>query len=265
MAGAEGSRTFHVSSDAYDRYMGRYSKQLARVFAESVVPPAGGRFLDVGCGPGALTGEAVRLLGPSSVAAADPAPGFAEACRQRFPGVDVRVAPAEELPFSDDEFDAAAAQLVFHFVSDPVRAASEMRRVVRPGGIVAAAVWDISNGMQMLRAFWDAALSIDAAAPDEGRDLPFTRPGQLGSVFADVGLDDVTESTLRVSSEYAGFGELWDNFMAGIGPAGAWATSLPPANQIALRDALYQRLESPTGAFTLHAESCVTTGRVPPS
>lgn len=261
MAGAEGSRTFQATGEAYDNFMGRYSKQLAKGFADYALPAAGGRFLDVGCGPGALTGEAVRRLGAESVAAVDPTPGFADTCRERF-GIDVRVAPAESLPFADDEFDGAAAQLVFHFVSDPDRALAEMSRVVKPGGLVAAATWDLAGGMEMLRAFWDAAKAVDPAAPDEA-NTPFSSAGKLHALFTRAGLDDVDESSIVVEAGYSGFDELWANFRSGVGPAGAYAVARPPAEQSRLRDALFHRLGEPHGAFSIPAKSLVARARVP--
>lgn len=258
-----GTRTFQATGDAYDAFMGRYSRELAPAFADICVPKEGGRFLDVGCGPGALTTVAVDRLGAGSVAAVDPSPGFVEACRTRHTGVDVRQAPAEVLPFGDGEFDGAGAQLVFHFVSDPPKAASEMRRVMRSGGLVAATVWDMAEGMQMLRYFWDAALSLDPRAPDQARALRFGGAGELVALFADAGLLDVQESTLSVASTYGGFEELWNGFMQGIGPAGAYAVAQLPDTQSRLREALFERLGRPSGSFTLTAASRVACGRVP--
>lgn len=263
MNDVEGTRTFQASSHAYDSFMGRYSAELAPAFADYCLPAPGGRFLDVGCGPGALTGVACARLGSSSVAAVDPAPGFVQACRERNPGADVRCASAEQLPFAADEFDSAAAQLVFHFVSDPDRATAQMARVVRPGGTVAGAVWDFAQGMEMLRAFWDAALSIDPAAPDEARTRRFGKTGELAALFTVAGLRDVQETTLTVTSRYRDFDELWTSLLAGIGPAGAYTVAQSPGDRATLRDALYERLGGPTGPLTLAAVARAARGRVP--
>lgn len=263
MVDVQGARTFQATGDAYDLFMGRYSRELAHVFADYCLPDRGGRFLDIGCGPGALTGEAVVRLGAPSVAAVDPAPGFVQVCRHRQPDVDVRCAAAEALPFGDDEFDAAAAQLVFHFVTDPVAAVAEMRRVVRPGGVLAATVWDFAEGMQLLRAFWDAALTLDRAAPDEARVLRFGGPGELAGLFTEAGLGEVEESTATVTSRYRAFDELWDGFVAGIGPAGAYTVACSPADQARLRTALFDRLGRPSGSFTLGAVARMARARVP--
>lgn len=184
MGEVEGTRTFQAPAEAYDRFMGRYSHELAVPFAALCLPGDSGRFLDIGCGPGALTAVAIARQGVDAVAAVDPAPGFVAACRAKCPGVEVRQGPMEALPFDDGEFAAAAAQLVLHFVSDPERGVAEMRRIVRPGGVVAAAVWDVAEEMEMLRAFWDAALSLDPEAPDEARVLRFGAAGELSALFA---------------------------------------------------------------------------------
>lgn len=237
-----GTRTFQVSAQAYDLFMGRYSRRLAPVFADAFLGASRGRFLDVGCGPGALTAVAVERFGPANVVAVDPSPGFVQACRDRHPGVEVRCAPAERLPFGDDGFDYAAAQLVFHFVSEPETAAAELARVVRPGGVVAAATWDFADGMQLLRAFWDAALTLDPGAPDEARVLRFGAPGELAALLAGAGLAGVAERTAAVSSTYQDFDELWRGFLAGIGPAGAYTAALDDPKRARLREELHQRL-----------------------
>ena len=165
MENVEGARTFQTSGSAYDRFMGRYSMPLAELFADAAGVEPGQTVLDVGCGPGALTRVLVERLGTDAVAACDPSPPFVEECTARLPGVDVRAGRAEQIPFDDARFDAALAQLVLHFVSDPSAAAAEMRRTVRAGGVVGACVWDFADGMQMLRHFWDAAVALDASAP----------------------------------------------------------------------------------------------------
>jgi hypothetical protein len=152
---------------------------------------------------------------------------------------------------------------VLHFVSDPDEAAREMKRVVRRGGSVAACVWDFDDGMEMLRCFWDAALHIDPAAPDEARTLRFGRAGEIADLFESAGMVDVIESTLRVSSTYAGFDELWDGFMAGVGPAGAYCLALPDGDRQRLRAALFDRLGRPDGSFALGAIARCAVARTP--
>ena len=251
---------FAATGDAYDRFMGRYSRALAAPFADFAGVSPGQRALDVGCGPGALTGELVRRLGAQSVAACDPSAPFVSACAERHPGVDARAGSAEDLPYPDAEFDVVASQLVLHFVSDADRAGQQMRRVTRPGGTVAVCVWEFGQGMQLLRSFWDAAVRLDPDAPDELRTLRYGREGEIEEWLKTAGLGEVVESTLSVSSSYLDFDELWTGFLAGIGPAGAYAVSLPEARQAALRTALFERLGSPEGAFGLDAVARVGRG-----
>jgi SAM-dependent methyltransferase len=236
---------------------------LAVLFADSVGLVRGQSALDVGCGPGALTGVLVDRLGADSVAAFDPSPPFVAECAAAHPGADVREGRAEAIPFDDDRFDVALAQLVLHFVSDPTAAAVELRRVVRPGGIIGACVWDFEAGMEMLRLFWDAALDADHAAPDEARTMRFGRAGEIADWLGDVGLDEVAETTLAVTSTYTGFDEMWSGFLAGVGPAGAYCVSLSADQQAAVRQGMFDRLGAPDGALTLTATARSAHGRVP--
>ncbi|MEZ5246048.1 MAG: methyltransferase domain-containing protein [Acidimicrobiales bacterium] len=263
MEPVEGARTFQTTGGAYDAFMGRYSRALAPAFADRLHLTPGNTALDVGCGPGALTGVLVERLGAAAVLACDPSPGFVDECAARHPGVEVRAGRAEAVPFSDGRVDVAAAQLVLHFVTDPAAAAGELVRVVRPGGTIGACVWDFHDGMEMLRAFWDAALELDADAPDEARTLRFGRPGEIAELFAEAGLNDIEESTLEVRSEYRDFDELWAGFLAGIGPAGAYAAALAPPVRAELGDRLRRRLGNPPAAFGLTAVARVATATRP--
>lgn len=260
-SGTPGARTFQVSGETYDRFMGRYSAPLAVAFCDALEIEAGQDVLDVGCGPGALTAELVRRLGAEHVTAVDPSESFVEACRERHPGVDVRLGRAEELPYEDGRFDAALAQLVLHFVSDPEAAAGEMRRVVRPGGLVAASVWDIGDGMRMLRVFWDAARAVQPSAPAE-EQRRFTREGEIAELFRAVGFADVTEGALEVGVAYDDFDDFWTPFLGATGPAGAFVASLDDDRRARLRDEMFARLDSPEGRFTLTARAWYATCRV---
>jgi SAM-dependent methyltransferase len=259
----EGARTFGVAGATYDSFMGRYSNALAPVFADAAHVTAGQSAIDVGCGPGALTRVLVDRLGSDAVCACDPAPGFVSDCAARHPGVFVVAGRAESIPFEADRFDVALAQLVLHFVSEPDRAAREMARTVQPGGTVAACVWDFEDGMQMLRAFWDAALAIDPAAPDEARTMRFGRPGEIAELFVAAGIRNVEESTLRVSSTYDSFDELWQGFLAGVGPAGSYCLGLDEAERERLRMELFNRVGAPASGLTLRAVARCAVGRVP--
>jgi SAM-dependent methyltransferase len=249
--------SFDVAAEAYDRFMGRYSRLLSGPLADLAAVHAGQRALDVGCGTGALTGELVARLGEAFVAAADPSASFVAATRERFPGVDVREAPAERLPFGDDEFDAALAQLVVHFMRDPVAGLRGMRRVTRRGGVVVACVWDHAGRQGPLRLFWDAARSVDPDVDDESR-LPGTREGHLGELFLDAGLSDVTGSALTIRVEHATFDEWWEPFTRGVGPAGAYLGGVDPARRGAIREVA--RAQAPTDPIVIDAVAWAARG-----
>ena len=227
--------TFDVAAAAYDRFMGRYSSQLSSQLADLGGVAAGQRVIDVGCGPGALTAELVQRIGAEAVTAVDPSPPFVAAMRERYPLVDVHQAPAEELPFADGAFDAALAQLVVHFMTDPVTGLREMARVTRTGGIVAACVWDLHGGRSPLTVFWRAAFELDPHARGEA-ELPGAREGELATLFKDAGLTSIEEATLTASLEFSDFDEWWEPFTFGVGPAGDYAQKLDAGARDRLRD-----------------------------
>jgi len=227
--------SFAVGADAYDRFMGRYSVPLAPLFADFAGVRPRRRVLDVGCGPGALTAELVRRVGADAVAAVDPSPTFVEAARARAPGVDVRAAAAEELPFADDGFDLTLAQLVVHFMADPVAGLREMRRVTREGGTVAACVWDHGGGTGPLSRFWDAAREADPDVADES-ELAGATHGDLERLAHAAGLGDVEERAIAVDVAHETFDEWWEPFTLGVGPAGAYVALLEPDARDALRE-----------------------------
>ena len=267
LRGAEGEITepwpraaqvsFFVAADAYDRFMGRYSTRLAPRFADLAGLERGQRALDVGCGPGALTGELVARLGAEAVAAVDPSEQFVTAARERHPGVDVRRAAAEELPFPDAEFDVALAQLVVHFMADPVGGLREMARVTRSGGVVVACVWDLAGGRAPISMFWTAARRLDPGARDESA-LAGARRGHLNELFEAAGLHDVAETELAVRVEFASFDEWWEPFTLGVGPAGAYAAGLDADR----REELKQRCRhlAPDAPFTLESIAWAARG-----
>ncbi|HYB87177.1 MAG TPA: methyltransferase domain-containing protein [Streptosporangiaceae bacterium] len=250
--------SFDVSADAYTRFMGRYSEPLAAGFADLAAVRRGQRVLDVGCGPGALTAELVSRVGAGAVCAIDPSEPFAAAVAQRLPGVEVSVAAAERLPFPDAAFDAALAQLVVHFMADPVAGLREMGRVTRPGGVVAACVWDHAGGRGPLTAFWRAARELDPAAPDEsGR--PGAREGHLARLFAQACLAGVDTTTLTVRAGYATFGQWWHPFTLGVGPAGDYVESLTPPRRQLLRERCQELLNG--GPVEVSATAWAVTSR----
>ena len=252
--------TFVVAGDAYDRFMGRYSRELARRLIEFARIEAGMRVLDVGSGPGALAERLAERVGPKLVSAADPSEPLVTACAERVPGADVRQAAAEELPWQEGVFDTALAQLVVNFMRDPYAGVAEMRRVVRPGGIVGACTWDYGDGMRMLRVFWDAARALDSDAPDESRTMRFRTAGELEELWRAVGFDDVETAPLVVETTYADFDEFWQPLTLGVGPAGSYVGSLEPKRREALSDELFVRLGRPVGPFTLSARAWAVRG-----
>lgn len=233
--------SFDVAADAYDAFMGRYSRLLSGQLAELASVREGQRVLDVGCGTGALTGELVARLGPEAVAAVEPSEPFVAATRARYPGVDVRQAPAERLPFPDAGFDAALAQLVVHFMKDPIAGLSEMRRVTRPGGVVAACVWDFSGIQGPLWVFWEEARALGRVVDDESQRAG-TREGHLGELFEEVGLSQIEAAAFSVSLEHPTFDAWWDPFKRGVGPAGAYLASLDPQAQTELQERCRRRV-----------------------
>ncbi|HKP18571.1 MAG TPA: methyltransferase domain-containing protein [Gaiellaceae bacterium] len=248
-------------ADAYERFMGRYSRLLAHELARFAGVEPGDRVLDVGCGTGALTRVLAEIVGADKVAGTDPSAPFVEACRTDVPGADIRVGPAEALPFPDGAFDCALAQLVFSFVSDQAAAVREMARVTRPGGRVAACVWDFTGGMKLIRSYWDAAHEVDPDAPDEKGRFG-GQPGELAALWREAGLRDVVDDSLTVASGYEDFEELWQTFLGGVGPVGVHAVSLGDAQRAAVREALWRRVGSPDGSFSLPARAWAVVGVV---
>jgi SAM-dependent methyltransferase len=248
---------FDVAADAYARFMGRYSEPLADQFVELAGVRPGMRALDVGCGPGVLTSRLADRLGPDCVAAVDPSAPFVEAARQRCPGVEVREGRAEALPYDDGAFDAALAQLVVHFMTDPVAGLREMGRVAGDG-VVAAAVWNHGAGRGPLSTFWRAVQDLDPGAADEAA-LPGTGEGDLGGLARQAGLRDVAEGTLTVSVPYASFEDWWEPYLLGVGPAGDHVARLSEEERSALREHCAELL--PDGAFTLEATAWTVIAR----
>jgi SAM-dependent methyltransferase len=247
--------TFDVAAHSYARFMGRFSAPLAARFAEFAGIRPGQRALDVGCGPGALTAQLVERLGTGSVAAIDPSAPFVAAIRARFPEIDVRSGVAERLPFADDSFDVSLAQLVVHFMTDPVAGLAEMARVTRPGGLVAACVWDHAGGAGPLATFWRAVRDLDPAARDEA-SLPGAREGHLGELSADAGLRHIEPSSLTVTVRFETFDDWWEPFTLGVGPAGAYVGQLDEDRREVLRARCEQLL--PAAPFPLDASAwCV--------
>jgi SAM-dependent methyltransferase len=250
------------NADSYSRFMVRFSEPLAPLFAD-LVPVAKGRVLDVGCGPGVLTAVLVDRYGSDRVDAIDPTPGFVAAARERLPGVDVRQGTAEELPYADDSHGAAYAQLVVHFMADPVRGLAEMARVTAPGGLVAACVWDHGGGRGPLSAFWSAVDELDPDARDGDRWSTGSREGDLPRVFTEAGLVDVEAGELSVTIRLATFEEWWAPFEQPAGSAGDHLATRTQAQVAELKELLRSRLPEPP--FDLTVTTWTATGRPRPA
>jgi SAM-dependent methyltransferase len=251
--------SFEVGADAYGRFMGRYSEPLAAKFVALTDLSQGHRALDVGCGTGALTTELVGRLGPAAVAAVDPSEAFVAVVRSRFPAIDLRCATAERLPFPDDIFDFAFAQLVVHFMADPVAGLREMARVTRRGGVVAACVWDHGGGGGPLSVFWRAVLDLDPHARDES-GLAGAREGHLVELFTAAGLRDIESTVLTVRASFAGFDEWWEPFTLGVGPAGDYVRGLDAGRREELRGRCASLLPR-QGPVEIVASAWTTLGR----
>ena len=250
--------SFEVAAESYGRFMGRFSEPLAVHFADAVAVRPGQRALDVGCGPGALTAVLLERLGADQVTAVDPSESFVAAAKARFPDLDVHRGVAEQLPFPDDQFDLALAQLVVHFMTDPVAGLREMARVSRPSGSIGACVWDHAGGGGPLSTFWQAVADTDPEAPAEA-ELPGTKEGQLAELCATAGLRDVESSTLTTTVPFASFDDWWDPYTLGDGPAGAYVGQLDDGR----RDALWARCQEllPAPPFQLSAKAWCVTAR----
>jgi SAM-dependent methyltransferase len=243
---------FDVSDDAYERFMGRYSVRLAPLFADFAGVEPGQRVLDVGAGTGALTAELAQRVGAANVAAAEPSPGFVKGLRERLPAADVQEAPGERMPWPDESFDVALAQLVVAFLADAPAAARELRRVVRPGGAVAVTMWK-DGGLDLappLRAARQA-VGLDVAP----QPLKYRSEEQLGELLADAGLEGVETATLEVAPGYASFEDYWEAALGAVGPETAWLRDLDADRRTAAAAAAREALGSPSGAFTLRGRA----------
>ena len=248
---------FDVSADAYFRFMGRFSEPLAERFADRIGMHRGQRALDVGCGPGALTEQLTLRLGATAVAAVDPSQSFVDAVRDRLPEVDVRIAAVDDIPFPDDGFDLVTAQLVVHFMPDPVAGLAQMARVARPGGRVAACVWDLATPRSPVAPFWQAARTLDPDAPAED-DRPGGGRGQLAAMMREAGLRDVVEDVLQVRAAFSSFDDWWEPNTFGIGPVGDYVASLDDQRREELR--VHCARVMPEGPFEITAHAwCATS------
>ncbi|WP_328908084.1 class I SAM-dependent methyltransferase [Streptomyces sp. NBC_00234] len=251
--------------DAYERYMGRWSRPVAEGFVAWLNCGDGLRWLDVGCGTGALTTAVASRCRPRNVVGLDRSSAFVVAARDAVPAsASFVVADALSLPMRDETFDMAVSGLALNFLPDPGAAVTEWARVVRPGGLVAAYVWDYAEGMAFLRHFWDTAVAVDpsAASLDEGRRFPFCRPDPLRTLWMEAGLVEVAVAPIEVPMVFADFADFWEPFMAGQGPAPGYVAALAPATRDGLRDKLSETVPRRSdGSIALTSRAWTVRGR----
>jgi SAM-dependent methyltransferase len=254
------------SGDAYEAYIGRWSRRIAETFVRQLGIPASRRWLDVGCGTGALTSAVLTAGDPAEIVGVDPSEGFLKTARANVtdPRASFEVADARALPFPDDRFDAAVSGLVLNFVPDPAEAAAEIVRVTVPGGLAAAYLWDLAEGMEVIRHFWDAAAELDPAKVaelDEGRRFTLCRPEPLGRLWTEAGFTGVSVGQIKIPAVFTGFDDYWKPFLGAQGPAPAYLATLPEARRDQIRELLRSRLPTnPDGSIPLTARAWVVSG-----
>ena len=252
-----------AAGDRYEPYVGRWSRRVAPEFLAWLAVPPGKRWLDVGCGTGALSQTILASAQPSNVAGVDPSEGFLAFARTRAPRAEFRVGDAQALPFEDDSFDVAGSGLVLNFVPDSAKAAAEMRRVVSAGGTAAAYVWDYAGEMQLMRRFWAAAVTLDPAAGalDESLRFPLCQPDALRALWTAAGLQDVQVRTIDVPTVFKDFDDYWSPFLGGQGPAPTYCMSLPEDHRTRLCRHLHDTLPIESdGSINLIARAFAVRG-----
>ena len=252
------------SAELYEPFIGRWSRLVAERLVAGLDPAPGLRWLDVGCGTGALTAAVLAGAEPASVIGIDPSPAYVQSAAAQLtdPRVTLRVGEAADLPLPDASVDRVACGLVLNFVPDAVAAVREMRRVLVQGGVATAHVWDYADGMQMLRRFWDAAIAEDAAAAelDEGLRFPICRSGGLADCFRTAGLPDITSYEIDVPTTFRDFDDYWTPFLGGQGPGPGYCTGLPDAARERLRRRLVDTLPTEAdGTIRLTARAWVVS------
>ncbi len=253
-------------ADAYEAFMGRWSRPLARKFVEWLEPPPSAHWLEVGCGTGALTSAICDRCEPATVLACDPSVPFLEHARRQVSDARASfvVAGAENLPHREGGFDLVVSGLVLNFLPDPARFAASVRERLRPGGSFAVYVWDYRDGMEFLKAFWEEAVAVDprAAARTEGLGFALCRPPALAALLETAGLVQVQTGPLEIPTDFADFDDCWLPFLGGTGTGPNYATSLDAPSRDLLRERLQRRLEPQTdGSIRLKARAWAIRGR----
>ena len=258
------------SADRYENYMGRWSQAVARHFLDWLAPTAALSWLDIGCGPGALSSAVVDQARPGTLAGLDTSTAYVAAAQRRFAGHDTVFVSgdAQRLPFADATFDAAVSGLNLNFLPDAATGISEMRRVMRPGGTVALYVWDYAKGMQFIRLFWEAAKVADPAAggADEGKRFLVSSPDALRTLFEDASLAEVDVRAIDIPTPFPSFAAYWDSFFAGQGPAAGYIHSLTEEQLREFRPRLEELVPvAADGSLELTARAWAVRGIVPPT
>ena len=242
----EGEKDLFADGEAYENYIGRWSRPVGHMFLDWLSQSPGLRWADIGCGTGALTETILKRAEPDWVVGVEPSESFLKAARTSIEDVRAKFMPgdAQSLPLEKHEVDVAVSGLVLNFVPDKKGALNEMRRVVKPGGTVAAYVWDYSGDMQLIWNFWEAATTLfpDGVEHDEGNQFPICRPDPLAELFSGVGLEAVETCSLDIPTVFADFDDYWSPFLKGQGPAGAFCASLSRKDQERLRAKLESTL-----------------------
>jgi SAM-dependent methyltransferase len=255
------------AGEPYEAYVGRWSRKVASAFCEWLEPEPDRRWLDVGCGTGALTESIAGKVRPARLVSADPSFPYVSYARARTADrhVSFAVGDALAIPLATGSTDYVVSGLVLSFIPDLARALGEMRRVTRPGGTVAAYVWDYAEKMQLMRYFWDAAASLDAAAGhlDEGRRFPICRPGGLENAFKAAKLSDIHGQGIEIPTVFADFDDYWSPFLGGQGPAPGYVMSLTEDSRAHLRERLRATLPiREDGSISLVARAWAVRGTV---
>ena len=253
------------AGDAYEPYVGRWSRFVAAEFVDWLDVAKGARWLDVGCGTGALTETILDRAAPQRVVGVDQSEAFLDFARSRLNDrrIELRTGDALVLPIETGAFDVAVSGLVLNFVPEPAKAIFEMKRALRPGGILAVYVWDYAGEMQLMRRFWEAAAALDSAAHelDEGRRFPICEPEALRALFAMADFSDVENRAIDVPTVFRDFDDYWSPFLGGQGPAPGYCVSLPESKREALREKLCAELPtSPDGSIHLMARAFAVRG-----